>query len=345
MSNLYNDQEYKRFLLNVKQQIQQAQVKAVIAVNTELIKLYWSIGKEIITRQQDQKWGAKVVDQLAKDLKNSFPSLKGFSRRNLMYMRQFAENYSNFEFVQQVVAQISWSHNIILLGKCKKQEERLWYAQKSIENGWSRNILAMQIESNLYDRQNGAISNFQKTLPKHNSDLVQQALKDPYVFDFLQLANDAKEREIEQALIDNISKFLLELGRGFAFMGKQYHLEVGNEDFYIDLLFYHTKLRCYVVVELKAGKFKPEYAGKLNFYLSAVDEILRDSKYDAPTIGILLCREKNEVIAEYALKDIEKPIGVSNYTLGSKIPKELKDKLPTIEELESKINSISTEKL
>jgi predicted nuclease of restriction endonuclease-like (RecB) superfamily len=223
-------------------------------------------------------------------------------------------------------------------------EERIWYAQKALENGWSRNIMVMQIESGLYSRQGKSISNFKGTLPEYNSDIVQQTLKDPYIFDFLQLTDDTEERSIEKALIDNISKFLLELGRGFAFLGRQYHLEVGNEDFYVDLLFYHTQLHCYVVIELKTGPFKPEYAGKLNFYLSAVDNILRDSNNDAPTIGILLCREKNEVIVEYALKNINKPIGVSNYTLGKHIPKEIKDKLPTIEELETRIKNISTDK-
>jgi predicted nuclease of restriction endonuclease-like (RecB) superfamily len=344
MSTLHNDQEYKNFFLNIKEQIQQAQVKAVLVVNTQLINLYWSIGKEILTRQTTQKWGAKVVEQLSNDLKSTFPKLKGFSRRNLMYMRQFAENYPQFEFVQAPLAQMSWYHNIALLQKCSNVEERIWYAQKALENGWSRNIMVMQIESGLYSRQGKSISNFKGTLPEYNSDIVQQTLKDPYIFDFLQLTDDTEERSIEKALIDNISKFLLELGRGFAFLGRQYHLEVGNEDFYVDLLFYHTQLHCYVVIELKTGPFKPEYAGKLNFYLSAVDNILRDSNNDAPTIGILLCREKNEVIVEYALKNINKPIGVSNYTLGKHIPKEIKDKLPTIEELETRIKNISTDK-
>ncbi len=341
MSTLYNDQEYKNFLLTIKDQIQQAQVKTVLVVNAQLIALYWSIGNEILIRQKAQKWGSKVVEQLSKDLKSAFPDLKGFSRRNLMYMRQFAENYPDFEFVQAPLAQMSWYHNIALLEKCNNDKERLWYAQKALENGWSRNVMVMQMESGLYARQGKSISNFEETLPRHDSELVQQALKDPYVFDFLQLADDIEERAIEKALIDNISKFLLELGRGFAFMGQQYHLEVGNEDFYVDLLFYHTQLHCYVVVELKAGKFKPEYAGKLNFYLSAVDNILRDTSRDAPTIGILLCREKNEVIVEYALKDVEKPIGVSNYTLGTPLPKEIEDSLPTIEELETRIKNIS----
>lgn len=340
MSNLYNDQEYEHFLQAIKQQIQQAQVKAVLAVNTELIRLYWSIGKEILQRQKVQQWGAKVVDQLSKDLKSSFSNLKGFSRRNLLYMRKFAEEYPSFEFVQAALAQISWYHNITLLEKCKDKKERLWYAQKAIANGWSRNVMLMQMETNLYERQGAVISNFQETLPSANSDLVRQTLKDPYIFDFLELSEDAKERDIEQALIDNISQFLLEMGHGFAFMGKQYPLEIGGKDFFIDLLFYHTQLRCYVVVELKAGEFKPEYTGKLNFYLSAVDDLLKHPEYDAPTIGILLCKERNKIIAEYALKNIEKPIGISGYTLSAQVPNDLKGKLPSIAELENKINSI-----
>jgi predicted nuclease of restriction endonuclease-like (RecB) superfamily len=341
MSIPHNNQAYRNFLQDIKYKIQQAQTRAVFVVNTHLINLYWSIGKEILARQNAQKWGTKVVQRLSEDLKNAFPDLKGFSRRNLMYMRQFAENYPDFEFVQAPLAQMSWYHNIALLEKCNDHNQRLWYAQKTLENGWSRNIMVMHIESNLYERQGKPISNFDKTLPKYDSELVQQTLKDPYIFDFLQLADDTQERGIEKALIDNISKFLLELGRGFAFIGQQYHLEIGKEDFYVDLLFYHTQLHCYVVVELKTGKFKPEYAGKLNFYLSAVDSLLRDVTLDAPTIGILLCREKNEVIVEYALKDMEKPIGVANYTLGTSLPHEVKEKLPSVEELEARMKDIS----
>lgn len=333
MSNLLNDQEYNNFFLDIKQQIQQAQVKAVIAVNTELIKLYWSIGNEILIRQKTKKWGSKVVDQLSKDLKHSFPDLKGFSRRNLMYMRQFAENYPNFEFVQQAVAQISWSHNIILLNKCKNKTERLWYAHKSIENGWSRNILSMQIETDLYLRKGSTTNNFQNNLPSADSDMVEQALKDPYIFDFLNLTEQAHEKDIEKALVDNIAQFLLELGKGFAFVGRQYHINVGQEDFYIDLLFFNIELECYVVIELKTKKFKPEHAGQIGFYLTAVDmQVKKD--HHKPTIGLIICKEKNAIVAEYALGHIRNPIGISEYKLSKELESKIKKTLPSIEELE-----------
>lgn len=339
MSNLLNNEEYKKFLLNIKQQIQQAQVKAVIAVNAELIKLYWSIGNEILTRQNIQKWGAKVVEQLSKDLKSNFPDLKGFSRRNLMYMRQFAENYPDFEFVQQAVAQISWSHNIILLGKCKNKEERLWYAHKSIENGWSRSVLTMQIETDLHSRKGAAINNFQNNLPSVDSDMAEQALKDPYIFDFLNLTEQAHEKDIEKALVDNIAQFLLELGKGFAFVGRQYHINVGQEDFYIDLLFFNIELECYVVIELKTKKFKPEYAGQLGFYLTAVDRQIKKD-YHKPTIGLIICKEKDAIVAEYALGHIRNPIGISEYKLSKELESKIKKTLPSIEELEQGLKNL-----
>ena len=280
MPKLYKEQEYNNFLSTIKQQIQQAQVKAVIAVNNQLIQLYWKVGCEIIRRQESQKWGSKVIKRLSQDLKSSFPDLRGFSERNLLYMKQFARNYPDFEIAQPPVAQISWSHNTILLDKCKKQEEQLWYAQKAIENGWSRNIMLMQIETGLYNRKGSAITNFKKSLPDANSDLVIQTIKDPYIFDFLNLTEQAKEKDIEKGLVDNIAQFLLELGKGFAFVGRQYHISVGKKDFYIDLLFYHIDLECYIVIELKAREFKPEYAGQLGFYLTAIDKKRASQSYN-----------------------------------------------------------------
>lgn len=264
--------------------------------------------------------------------------MKGLSARNLKYMRKFAEIYPDFELVQQVVALLPWGHNVFLMDKIKTPEKRLWYARKAINNGWSRNVMVMQIEHKLYERQGKAekINNFDLTLPKPQSDLAQEMLKDPYKFDFLSLGDEAQEREIEKELVKHITHFLLELGKGFAFVGQQYHLNIAGDDYYLDLLFYHLTLNCFVVIELKAGEFKPEYAGKLNFYLSAVDDLLK-REHDAPSIGILLCKTKNRVKAEYALKDIQKPIGISEYKLVESIPEELKTSLPTIEEIEKEL--------
>ncbi|HBY20078.1 MAG: hypothetical protein A2Y24_07490 [Clostridiales bacterium GWE2_32_10] len=337
----YNIAEYKNLLNEIKTQISVSKYNALKSVNREMIILYYNIGKMILSNIE---WGNKFIDKLAKDLKSDFPGVKGFSVRNLKYMRKFAEEYTDFEFVQQVVAQIPWGHNIILMDKVENIEYRKWYIHKAIENGWSRNILAHQIETNLYSRQavSEKLNNFSELLPSIQSDLANETMKDPYVFDFISIKEEIKEAELEKQLINKITKFLLELGSGFAFIGNQYHLEVGDEDFYIDLLFYHTKLKCYVVIELKTGKFKPEYAGKLNFYLSVVDDKLK-SKEDSPSIGMILCREKNRFIAEYSLKDMTKPIGISEYKLSKYIPKEYKDKLPKIEELEKEIADIIEE--
>ena len=337
----YNIAEYKNLLNEIKTQISVSKYNALKSVNREMIILYYNIGKMILSNIE---WGNKFIDKLAKDLKSDFPGVKGISVRNLKYMRKFAEEYTDFEFVQQVVAQIPWGHNIILMDKVENIEYRKWYIHKAIENGWSRNILAHQIETNLYSRQavSEKLNNFSELLPSIQSDLANETMKDPYVFDFISIKEEIKEAELEKQLINKITKFLLELGSGFAFIGNQYHLEVGDEDFYIDLLFYHTKLKCYVVIELKTGKFKPEYAGKLNFYLSVVDDKLK-SKEDSPSIGMILCREKNRFIAEYSLKDMTKPIGISEYKLSKYIPKEYKDKLPKIEELEKEIADIIEE--
>jgi predicted nuclease of restriction endonuclease-like (RecB) superfamily len=333
-------QDYDDFLRELKERILSVQVKAALSVNRELVLLYWYIGREILTRQQQQGWGAKVIDKLAADLRQAFPEMKGFSARNLKYVRAFAQAYPDEEFVQQLVAQIPWGHNVRILDAVKDSEERKWYVEQTIQYGWSRNILVHQIESGLYHRQGKAVTNFDRTLPKPQSELAQQLLKDPYNFDFLTLGEEAQERDLEKALIEQIRKFLLELGVGFAFMGSQYHLEVGDQDFYIDLLFYHVRLRCYVVIDLKIEEFKPEFSGKMSFYVSAVDDLLRHPD-DKPTIGMILCKTKNQTIVEYALRDMNKPIGVSTYQLRDALPEQLQGSLPTIEQLEAQLEALN----
>ena len=328
-SLLPDDENYFALLDGLKKRIRTAQVKAALSVNAELVLLYWHIGREILARQQQVGWGGKVIDRLARDLKREFPDMKGLSPRNLKYMRAFADAYPSGQFVQEALAQITWYHNIALLEKLKEPEQRLWYAQKTVENGWSRNILVLQIESGLYQRQGGAITNFERTLPDPQSDLAQQLLKDPYSLDFLTLGENFQERDLERALVEHIRDFLLELGVGFAFVGSQYRLEVEGDEYFIDLLFYHLKLRCYVVIDLKVTEFRPEYTGKMNFYVSAVDDLLRHTD-DQPTIGIVLCKSKKRTIAEYALRNVNTPIAVSTHRL----PDQLKESLPSIEQLE-----------
>lgn len=314
--------DYFITLNEIKKRIRSSQIKATISVNTELIKLYLTIGKIIVDKQKTTNWGDSIISVLSKDLTNEFPTMKGFSRSNLFNMRRFYLSYCLFDSkVQQLVGQIPWGHNIILIDKIKNKTEIEFYISEIVQNNWSRNTLINHIENNLFQRAGKVINNFNKTLPKSQSDLAIQTIKDPYIFDFLEISNKSKEREVENKLVNNITKFLLELGVGFAYVGKQYHLEVENEDFYIDLLFYHLKLRCFIAIELKSGKFKPEYVGKLNFYLSALDKLKH--KNDNSSIGLLLCKEKNKIIAEYSLKDISKPIGVSQYKLSRKLSKSL----------------------
>lgn len=330
---------YEGFLRDLKQRIQSAQLRAATAVNMELVLLYWSIGRDILARQQAQGWGAKVIEKLSADLRHEFPEMKGFSPRNLKYMRAFAEIYPDEAIVQVSLAQITWYHNIALMEKIKGEKERLWYARATVEHGWSRNVLVHHIETNLYARQGKATTNFERTLPAPQSDLAQQVLKDPYNFDFLTLHKDARERELQVGLTTHIRQFLLELGKGFAFVGGPYPLHVGGDEFEIDLLFYHLHLRCYVVIDLKIGKFAPEDAGQMNFYLSAVDDLLRH-KDDAPTIGLILCRSKNEIVAEYALRDINKPIGVAAHLtreIEASLPQVFQYSLPTVEEIEAEL--------
>lgn len=332
---LMNSNEYLHIVEEVKQEIRTAQYRAAVSVNRELLGLYHSIGEVI---NAHKTWGSKFVENLAADIKLSFPDATGYSVRNLKYMVKFAAEYPNDEFVQQPVAQIPWGHNVVLLDKISSPEERLWYAERSVENGWSRNVLVHQIESGLYQRQVLAekVSNFGNRLPSPQSELAAQTMKDPYIFDFIPFKADMVERDIEQALVKDVTKLLLELGTGFAFLGNQYHLNVGGDDFYIDLLFYNLNLRSYVVIELKTGEFKPEYAGQLNFYLSAVDGILKKEQ-DNPSIGLLLCKSKNDLVAEYSLKDMSKPIGVSAYQITSNLPEELERQLPSVEDIQKRI--------
>jgi predicted nuclease of restriction endonuclease-like (RecB) superfamily len=332
-------QAYGAWLADLKQRIQSAQQRATLSVNRELVLLYWNIGRDILERQQAQGWGAKIVDQLAKDLTAAFPDMKGFSRRNLLYMRSFAEQWPEAEFVQQAVAQLPWGHNILIITKSSSVAEARFYIEQTLEQGWSRDVLALQLKSNLYARAGKAVTNFSRTLPLPQSDLAQQTLKDPYTFDFMAMTAPFNERDVEHQLTQHITQFLLELGKGFAFIGRQYHLEVAGNDYYIDLLFYHVTLKCYVVVELKNRKFIPEYAGKLNFYLSAVDSLLKRSD-DQPTIGLLLCRDKNNIEVEFALRDMNKPMGVSEYTLVEALPDNLKGALPTVEEIENDLRQL-----
>ena len=336
MSQNIISQEYQLLLSDLKSRVASSRYKAALSVNRELILLYHHIGTAILKAQEIQGWGSKVIDQLSKDLRSEFSEMKGFSTRNLKYMRKFAQEYPDVIFVQETLAQLTWYHNVTLLDKISDKQIRLFYAKHATQHGWSRNIMVMQMELSLHKRQGQAITNFKDKLPSPQSDLAHYTLKDPYIFDFLSIGEEAHEREVEKALVYHMEKFILELGAGFAFVGRQYHLEVGDQDFYIDLLFYHLKLRCFVVIELKDKDFKPEYAGKLNFYLSAVDDLVKHES-DQPSIGLILCKSKNNVLAEYTLRDMTKPIGLAEYRLQDVLPKNLQTGLPTIEELEAEL--------
>jgi len=374
-----NKEEYTLFFTLVSQHIKSGQAKAAVAVNSAMILLYWDLGKLIAAKQVENSWGNSVIEQLAKDLKVAFPGVSGFSRTNLFSIRQFylfyatakvqqlvgllaasggetqkvpqlvgqpinrfahAEDDYDFQFVRQAVAQIPWGHHIVILTKVKEPDSALFYLQQTIENNWSRAVLTLQIEQNLFARQGKAITNFKTTLPEQQALLAQQILKDPYNFSFLTLEPKVQELDLEKQLIDHISKFLLELGKGFAFIGRQYRFEVGKKEYSIDLLFYHIRLRCFVVIDLKTNEFEPEYAGKMNFYLSAIDDLLKTDA-DQPTIGILLCKRKESVEVEYALRGISKPIGVSEFTFAEALPENLKSSIPTVEEFENELNKIA----
>jgi predicted nuclease of restriction endonuclease-like (RecB) superfamily len=330
---------YTDWLRDLKTRIHSAQQCAALAVNRELVSLYWQIGRDILARQASQGWGAKVIERLAHDLRTAFPEMKGFSRANLMYMRAFAEAWPDAEIVQHAVGQLPWGHNLVLLSKLKNPAERQWYAAKTIEHSWSRHVLAMQIETRLLERNGAAVTNFEASLPRSQSDLARESLKDPYRFDFLGLTDEAQERDVEQALVKHVTDFLLELGAGFAFVGRQVLLDVGGDEFFIDLLFYHLKLRCYVVIELKGGKFKPEHLGQLGFYLTAMDRQVK-SEHDNPTIGLLLCKSKNKIVAEYALGDKTQPMGIAEYKLLESLPAELQNSLPSIEQIENELGGL-----
>ncbi len=327
---------YGDWLAALKGQIREARLRAAMSVNVELISLYWRIGHDILERQDRHGWGGKVVDRLAGDLRAEFQGVHGFSRANLLYMRAFAEAWPDQAIVHRVVGRLPWGQNIELLSKLKDPGERLWYAEATLEYGWSRPVLAAQIQTRLRDRQGHAITNFDRALPPSASDLAQQVLKDPYQFDFLTLAADTKERDLERGLVTRVKDLLLEMGKGFAFLGSQHHLEIGGQDWYIDLLFYHRRLRCLVAVDLKIGAFQPEHAGKMNFYLAALDDRDRDPG-DNPSIGLILCRERNRVVVEYALRSVNSPIGVAEYKLllAAALPAALAEALPTSEELET----------
>ncbi len=333
---------YSDWLSDLKNRIHHAQQRASLAVNRELVLLYWQIGQDILQRQAEQGWGAKVIDRLAHDLRTALPDMKGFSPRNLKYMRAFVEAWPDSEFVQGVLAQLPWYHQLALLDKLPNVESRRWYAAKAIEHNWSRNVLVMQIESGLLERQGKAVTNFEARLPKAQSDLARESLKDPYRFDFLNLGEEAQERAVESALVRHVTEFLLELGAGFAFVGRQVLVDVGGEEFFIDLLFYHLKLRCYVVIELKTGKFKPEHLGQLGFYLTAVDRQIKGDQ-DNASIGLLLCKSKNKVVAEYALNDKSQPMGIAEYKLQEALPAELETDLPSIEQIERELQPGNTD--
>jgi predicted nuclease of restriction endonuclease-like (RecB) superfamily len=368
--------DFPILLKDIKTRIQQAQTLAILSANGELIRLYWDIGCMIDRRQKEEGWGAAVIPRLSRELANELPEEKGFSERNIKRMLAFFRQYPEPALiVPQSAAQLSgpkklskvavsltasskgpqaaaqtvdsllwgipWFHHVVLMEKVKAEADRLWYMRQTLANGWSRNVLLLMIKSRSHLRQGKAITNFGRLLPEPQSDLVRQTLKDPYIFDFLTLQEPFHERELETNLLHQLERFLLELGQGFAFVGRQLHLEVGEKDFYVDLLFYHLKLRCFVVIDLKKGEFKPEYAGKMNFYLSVVDDQLRHST-DAPTIGLILCQDRNHIVAEYALRGVDKPIGISEYALTRALPVNLRSALPTVEEIEAELAESSS---
>lgn len=337
-TDVTHTKDYVTFLNSIKKDIQTSRIRAVLSVNKELISLYWRIGKGVLEKQSELGWGSKVIEQLSLDLKHSFPDIKGFSKQNLWYMRQFASEYGENEILQQAIGEIPWGHNIDIFTKLKDNNIRFWYIKKTIENGWSRNVLVMNIEAGTHLKLGAAQTNFNLTLPNPTSDLAQQLIKSEYNFEFLALADKAHEKAIEKGLINHIRDFLLELGKGFAFMGSQYRVELAGEEFFIDLLMYHVKLKAYVVIELKSGKFKPEYVGKLGFYTTAIDHEIKDDS-DNPTIGLLLCQSTNKMMVEYCLKDSKKPMGVSEYQT---VPKEYENLLPSPEQFQHVLDTIES---
>lgn len=357
---------YSALLGDIKVRIRRGQTRAILSANAEMVQMYWDIGQMLDAKQNEKGWGSRIIPELSRDLKNELPEIKGFSERNLKRMVAFFRAYpsqrvngpqlvAQKEGAQKVpravaqlktnyfniINQIPWGHHFLLLEKIKDVEQRFWYMQQTLEQGWSRDMLASMITTKVHKRHGKATSNFKTRLPAPQSDLVQQTLKDPYIFDFMTLEEAFHERELETGLVKHLEKFLIELGQGFAFVGRQHHIEVSNNDFYIDLLFYHLKLHSYIVIELKKGPFKPEYAGKMNFYCSVVDDKLR-TENDNPTIGLILCQDRDRILAEYALRDIHKPIGVSGYELTQKLPVKLKSSLPSVKQIESELSGGAT---
>jgi predicted nuclease of restriction endonuclease-like (RecB) superfamily len=343
--SLQLDQNYKYFLSGIKERLQTAQIRAALAANSELIQFYWELGTDLIEKQKSHQWGSGFLEQFSHDMRQAFPEMQGFSVTNLKRMRLFAQSYPNFTIGAQAVPQLPWGHIVRLMQMVKDDSKREWYAQQTITNGWSRAVLEMQIEGELYERQaesNKKINNFHKQLPALQSDLANEMLKDPYNFDFLTIQGKAHERAIEDALVTHIRDFLIELGQGFAFVGSQVPLTFDDQEFFVDLLFYHLHLRAFVVIELKATKFKPEHTGQLGFYMAAVDDLMR-KEGDNQTIGIILCKSKHKVVAEYALRGMKAPIGISEYTLSKALPEELQTSLPTVEQLEAELNESTKE--
>jgi len=359
--SLDDQKQYKNWLVDIKQRLHSVQMKAIVAVNRQLLLFYWQLGADIVSKQEKSYWGSGFLKQLSADLMAEFPEIKGFSKRNLELIRRWylfwsedssiakqavsligqqavikLEEKDDCPPIVKLISRIPWGHNLKIISKCPTVKEALFYVQSTISNNWSRNVLVHQIESKLYEREGQAVNNFQLTLPETQSDLAKQTLKDPYVFDFLTLTKDFKERELELGLLEHLEKFLLELGQGFAFVGRQYGLTVSDQDFYLDLLFYHLELRCFIVIDLKAGAFKAEYAGKMNFYCAVVDDLLK-KEHDAPTLGLILCKSKNKLVAEYALRGVKTPIGVSEYELTQALPEELQSSLPSIEAIEKEL--------
>jgi predicted nuclease of restriction endonuclease-like (RecB) superfamily len=338
MKNLPFSDDYKSFLENIKTTIRSSQIRAALAVNETMLRLYWEIGKSIVFEQERLGWGAAVIDQLSKDLKREFPDMDGFSRTNVFYFRQFYVFYRNAsEKVQQLVGQIPWGHNILIFRKIKDLHVAEFYLKATIENGWSRNILDLQIDTKLHERQGKSINNFSRTLPSPQSELAEQTLKDPYIFSFLTLEKDAHELDMERQLVKHVVDLLLEMGTGFAFVGRQFRIEIGEKTYSIDLLFYNYRLKCFFIVDLKMKDFEPEFAGKMNFYLSGVDDQLR-GEGDGVSIGIILCKSKNHIEVEYALRDLNKPVGVSEFYLTNVLPESLQSTLPSVEDLERELN-------
>lgn len=355
------DDNYKSWIVSLKDKIRSAQIKAALSVNEQMIILYWDLGKSIVEKQQEHNWGSKIVEQIALDLKRELPDTNGFSRTNLFAMRKFYLFYADSELVQQaagliqsneieivhqlggqlqqhtILCKIPWKHHVTIISKCDTIKEAKFYIQQTIQNNWSRNVLGIQISSGLVNRLGKSQNNFEFTLPKPQSDLARETLKDPYKFDFLTLESDVQELELEKQLTENITKFLLELGKGFAFVGRQYPLQIGNKERKLDLLFYHLKMHCYVVIDLKMGEFEPEFAGKMNFYLSAVDDILKTDA-DQPSIGIILCKSKDSLDVEYALRDLNKPLGISEFSF-NELPESIQKNMPTVEELENELKN------